>query len=100
MAEKRGGPQQGLTDGPQSSRPLDLDQFPARDEFPQDAEQLVQLMLDLSNRLRGKITHVRILVDHLNNYTNQEIAIRYEISSRTVRRKLDEILEILREELG
>jgi DNA-binding CsgD family transcriptional regulator len=39
-------------------------------------------------------------VDHLNNYTNQEIAIRYEISSRTVRRKLDEILEILREELG
>jgi RNA polymerase sigma factor (sigma-70 family) len=100
MAEKRGGSQQRLTDGPQSSRPMDLDQFQARDEFPQDAEQLVQLMFDLSNRLRGKITHVRILVDHLNNYTNQEIAIRYEISSRTVRRKLDEILEILREELS
>lgn len=100
MAAKRGGDRQRLTNGPHSSAPVDLDQFPARDEFPQDAEQLVQLLLELSNRLRGKITHVRILVDHLNNYSNQDIAIRHEISSRTVQRKLDESLGILREELN
>jgi DNA-directed RNA polymerase specialized sigma24 family protein len=101
MAAKRGGQMQRLGTGPNScgAGPLDLDQFPARDPFAADAEQLVELMLDLSHRLRGMTTHVRILVDHLNNYTNQEIAIRHEISSRTVRRKLDEILAILREEL-
>jgi DNA-directed RNA polymerase specialized sigma24 family protein len=102
MATKRGGQLQRLGTGPNSPATglVDLDQFPARDAFAADAEQLVQLMLELSHRLRGMTTHVRILVDHLNNYTNQEIAIRHEISSRTVRRKLDEVLEILREELS
>ena len=100
MATKRGGQMQRLGTGANSpaTRPVDLDQFPTRDSFVQDAEQLMQLMFELSHRLRGMPTHVRILVDHLNNYTNQEIAIRHEISSRTVRRKLDEVLAILKEE--
>jgi hypothetical protein len=102
MAAKRGGQMQRLGTGENSSGEglLDLDHFPARDPIAADADQLVELMFDLSHRLRGMPTHVQILVDHLSNYTIKDIAERREISSRTVQRKLDEILAILRHELS